>query len=170
MIDHEKTWYSVATGARKLVGHRMNGSLEGACAVIRVRHASSDQAGAAVGERWKASMTHACTPAPYVATQMMQAAWHVPGQLWVRPVRACRPGQSYDRRKGMRNRVHWVLGILMQLPFAVGWTAMGMDLLFLTAEFIMRRKVIALFLRKKAPALTSGLPTKIAAKEANDNG
>jgi hypothetical protein len=70
----------------------------------------------------------------------------------------------------MRNRVHWVLGILMQLPFAVGWTAMGMDLLFLTAEFIMRRKVIALFLRKKAPALSSGLPAKIAAKEANDNG
>ena len=70
----------------------------------------------------------------------------------------------------MCNRAHWALGILMQLPFAVGWTAMGMDPLFLTAEFIMRRKVMDLFLRKKAPPLSSGLPTKVAAKEANDNG
>ena len=66
----------------------------------------------------------------------------------------------------MRNRAHWALWILMQLPFAVGWTAMGMDLLFLTAEFIMRRKAIDLFLRKKARRSSSGLSTKIAAKEA----
>lgn len=98
MIDHEETGYSVATGARKLVGHRMNGGLEDTCAVIRVRHASSGHA-ASVGERWKASMTRVSIPAPYAATQMMQAAWHAPGRLWVRPVHAYRPGQSYNRRE-----------------------------------------------------------------------
>lgn len=99
MIDHEETGCSVATKARKLVRHRMNGGLEGTCAVIRVRHASSDNAIASVGERWNASMTRACIPAPSAATQMMQAAWHSPGQLWVRPVRAYSPGQSCSRRE-----------------------------------------------------------------------
>jgi hypothetical protein len=92
MIDHEEAEYSVATGARKLVAHRMNGGLEVTCAVIRVRHASSDYATAYVGERWKASMTRAYIPAQYAATLMMQAAWHAPGQSWARPVRAYRPG------------------------------------------------------------------------------
>ncbi len=75
MIDHEETG-SVATEARKLAGHRMNGGLEGTCAVIRVRHASNGHGCASVGERWKASMTGACIPGLYAATQMMQAAWH----------------------------------------------------------------------------------------------
>ena len=88
MIDHEETGYSVAAGARKLVEHQMNGGLEGACAVIRIRHVSSDHATAPVGARWKANMTRACIPTPYAATQMMQAAWHAPGQLWMRRGRA----------------------------------------------------------------------------------
>jgi hypothetical protein len=92
MIDHEETGYSFASGARKLVEHRMNGGLERAYAVIRVRYASSDHATAPVGERWKASMTRACIPAPYAATQMMRAAWHAPGQLWMRRGRAFGPG------------------------------------------------------------------------------
>jgi len=71
----------------------MNGGLEGTRAVIRVRRASSDHATGSVGETWKASMTRACIPAPYAATQMMQAAWHAPGQLWVRPVLAGRSGR-----------------------------------------------------------------------------
>ena len=93
MIDHEETGYSIATGARKLVGDRMNGGLEGTRAVIRVRHASSDHATASVGERSKASMTRASIPASHAAAQMMQAAWHAPGQLWVRPVLAGRSGK-----------------------------------------------------------------------------
>jgi hypothetical protein len=92
MIDHDETGYSVATGPRRLVEHRMNRGPEDACAVIRVRHASSDHAIAPVGERWKASMTRACIPAPYAATQMMQAAWHAPGRLWMRWGRAYGPG------------------------------------------------------------------------------
>ena len=76
MIDHEETGYSVATGARKLAGHRTSGRLEGACAVIRVRRVNSDHATESMGETRNASMSRAYISAPYKATQILHAASH----------------------------------------------------------------------------------------------
>ena len=84
MIDQEEAGYSVVTGARTLLGHRPNGGLEGACAVIQGRYAGSGQATASGGERWKARMTCAHVPAPYAATLMLRAAWYAPGHSWTR--------------------------------------------------------------------------------------
>jgi hypothetical protein len=70
----------------------------------------------------------------------------------------------------MSKRAHSAFWILMPLLLAVGCTGMGAAQLFLTAEFIMRRKAIDLFLSKRARTLKAGPLTRIAAKEAENNG
>jgi hypothetical protein len=69
MIDQEETGYSVAAGARTLVGHR-----------------------------WKARMTHALVPAACAATLMLREAWHAHGHSWTRPELLPQlPSQLVDR-------------------------------------------------------------------------
>jgi hypothetical protein len=60
----------------------------------------------------------------------------------------------------------WILTLLL----AVGCTGMGAAQLILTAEFIIRKKAIDLFLSKRTRTLKAGLSTRIAAKEAENNG
>ena len=57
----------------------------------------------------------------------------------------------------MSKRALSTLWILMPFLLAVGCTSMGAAQLFLTAEFMMRRKAIGLFLRKRPLTLNAGL-------------
>jgi hypothetical protein len=59
----------------------------------------------------------------------------------------------------------WILTLLL----AVGCTGIGGAQLFLTAEFIIRKRAIDLFLSKRTRTIKAGLSTGIAAKEAENN-
>jgi hypothetical protein len=86
MIDHEDTEYSVATGGRKLVWHRMNGDLEGTCAVIRVRHQKRRSHHCVSGSEVEGERhPRLCIPAPYEATLILRAGWYTPDpRSWAR--------------------------------------------------------------------------------------
>jgi hypothetical protein len=75
VIIFDEAKRSVAIERGNVDADRMDGGFRAACAEsVRGRHRSSDHIPMSVGERWKASISHACILAPYAAALILRAA------------------------------------------------------------------------------------------------